>query len=230
MKFIAHRGLQSQNTYENTYESVLLGMNDENIDGIEVDIRLTKDNEIIVFHDMEIDRVCNGSGLVKDMTLEEIRNYKLGNNIINNKLITLEELLQNHNHNKILIIEFKDEDIRNNIFVEKALLILNRYSSNNIYLQSFSKEIVELLKNYSPYKTLMLVGKNNKDDINVIADGYSINSALVNRSMITNILKNGKDVFIWTIDDIWTLKRIKIQLLGNMNNIHIITNVPYVLM
>lgn len=44
-------------------------------DGIELDIHKTKDGQIVVIHDEEIDRTSNGSGWVKDMTLEELQAF-----------------------------------------------------------------------------------------------------------------------------------------------------------
>lgn len=45
---------------EETYE--------QNADGIELDVQMTKDGELVVIHDETIDRVCEGSGWVKDFT------------------------------------------------------------------------------------------------------------------------------------------------------------------
>ncbi len=44
-------------------------------DGIELDIQLTKDGEIVVIHDETIDRTSDGKGWVKDYTLEELRQF-----------------------------------------------------------------------------------------------------------------------------------------------------------
>ncbi|WP_028125676.1 glycerophosphodiester phosphodiesterase [Eremococcus coleocola] len=44
--------------------------------GIELDVHLSKDQEVVIIHDEAIDRTSNGSGLVKDMTLEELRSYQ----------------------------------------------------------------------------------------------------------------------------------------------------------
>lgn len=44
-------------------------------DGVELDIQLTKDDQIVVIHDEWIDRTSNGTGWVKDLTLAELRQY-----------------------------------------------------------------------------------------------------------------------------------------------------------
>ena len=68
---IAHRG-DVNTAPENTlpaYENALTA----GADGIELDVRLTQDGKLVVFHDRRLDRTSNGKGLVVNQTLEEIR-------------------------------------------------------------------------------------------------------------------------------------------------------------
>ena len=67
----AHRGASGY-APENTMIAFEMAA-DMRADGIELDIQLTKDGEIIVLHDETIDRTSNGKGWVKDYTLEELR-------------------------------------------------------------------------------------------------------------------------------------------------------------
>jgi len=50
-------------------------------DGIELDIQLTKDGEIVIMHDEMLDRTTNGSGWLKDHTLEELKMLSVGVNV-----------------------------------------------------------------------------------------------------------------------------------------------------
>ena len=52
-------------------------------DGIELDIQLTKDRQIVVIHDEWIDRTSDGKGFVKDYTLEELRHFNFNKTIEN---------------------------------------------------------------------------------------------------------------------------------------------------
>lgn len=73
-KVWAHRGASGyapENTLVSFKKAVEMGA-----DGVELDIQLTKDDEIVVIHDETIDRTSDGSGWVKDMTLSELRKYK----------------------------------------------------------------------------------------------------------------------------------------------------------
>lgn len=70
---IAHRG------YSAYYpENTLLAFDkaaDFDIWGIELDVHLTKDQEVVIIHDERIDRTSNGQGYVKDKTLKELKTF-----------------------------------------------------------------------------------------------------------------------------------------------------------
>ena len=70
-KVWAHRGASAY-APENTLEAFLLAA-EHGADGVELDVQLTKDGEMVVVHDEEIDRVSDGSGFVKDYTLAELK-------------------------------------------------------------------------------------------------------------------------------------------------------------
>ena len=44
-------------------------------DGLELDVQLTKDGEVVVIHDEKVDRTTTGNGYVKDLTFKEIRKF-----------------------------------------------------------------------------------------------------------------------------------------------------------
>ena len=67
---VAHRGASGyapENTLQAFRKALML-----NADIIELDVRATKDKNIVVIHDEEISRVAFGKGFVRDMTLEEL--------------------------------------------------------------------------------------------------------------------------------------------------------------
>ena len=69
----AHRGASGY-APENTMEAYILA-HQCGADGIELDVQLSKDGEIVVIHDEKIDRTSNGKGLVRDYTLKQLRGY-----------------------------------------------------------------------------------------------------------------------------------------------------------
>lgn len=71
MKNFAHRGFSGKYP-ENTILAFQKAL-DEGVDGIEMDVQLTSDGEVVIIHDEKVDRTTNGKGLVVSYTLEELR-------------------------------------------------------------------------------------------------------------------------------------------------------------
>lgn len=75
-RIIAHRG-DSHNYPENTLEAFVSAMN-MGIDVIETDVHLTKDNQIVVWHDPTLERNTDGVGKIEDFTLSELKKFDAG--------------------------------------------------------------------------------------------------------------------------------------------------------
>ena len=74
-KNFAHRGFSGMYP-ENTLLAFQKACETPGCDGIELDVQLTKDGECIILHDERLDRTChNGTGFVKDYTLEEVKTF-----------------------------------------------------------------------------------------------------------------------------------------------------------
>ena len=112
---IAHRGanlVAPQNTLEAFRKSMEIGC-----DGFETDIHLTKDGIPVVCHNFTIDETSNGVGAIKDMTLEELREFDFGKykgpEFEGTKIPTLDEFLslseEMGDKMKVLDIELKSE-------------------------------------------------------------------------------------------------------------------------
>ena len=73
-KVFAHRGASAyapENTLEAFEVAAAMGA-----DGVELDIHMTKDGELVVAHDEEIGRVANGIGLIRNMTTSELKKHR----------------------------------------------------------------------------------------------------------------------------------------------------------
>jgi anti-anti-sigma factor len=93
---ISHRGanrVAPQNTIEAFKRSIEIGC-----DGFETDIHLTKDGIPVVCHNFTIDETSTGKGAIKNMTLEELRQYDFGSykgpEFKGIKIPTLDEFLE----------------------------------------------------------------------------------------------------------------------------------------
>ncbi len=76
MKVIAHRGFSSrapENTMAAFREALEFG-----VDGLEFDVHLTKDGQLVICHDASIDRTTDGNGLIAAQTLRELQQFDAG--------------------------------------------------------------------------------------------------------------------------------------------------------
>ena len=71
----AHRG-NWRNSAENSIQAFQDCIN-EGLDGIEVDLQMTKDSVLVIMHDETLDRTTTGSGKVSDYTIDELRKLRL---------------------------------------------------------------------------------------------------------------------------------------------------------
>ena len=78
MKFWAHRGC-SQRYPENTITSFSKAADlfEKGLTGIELDVQMTKDGELVVIHDERIDRTTDGFGFVRDYTMRELKTFHI---------------------------------------------------------------------------------------------------------------------------------------------------------
>ena len=87
MLIYAHRGYSAKYP-ENTLSAFKAAL--PHVDGIELDVQLTRDGRLVVIHDETVDRTTNGSGFVKDMTLRQLRLLRTDSG---ERIPTLEEVL-----------------------------------------------------------------------------------------------------------------------------------------
>jgi glycerophosphoryl diester phosphodiesterase len=137
-RIFAHRGFHSPfSTFPESSHSAYMAAIEVGADGFECDIRLTKDHEIVIWHDATLQRIANNSARISTSTLDELRSIY--------PIMTLEELLDLAIvHKKDLAVETK-HPVRYRRAVEKALArLLNSRSAEikksgiKIYLMSFS--------------------------------------------------------------------------------------------
>jgi glycerophosphoryl diester phosphodiesterase len=145
MKIIAHRGASSL-LPENTLLS-LEHVLDMGIDMVEVDVRQSRDGEIVVFHDYTLDRTTNGTGRVKDKTLSELKKLDAGQG---ERIPLLSEVLrlakskldESNKVYPILIVEIKELGIERMVMD----IIKQEKMVNNVIVASFYHHVSLNLK------------------------------------------------------------------------------------
>ena len=228
MYLVAHRGLHSKNTKENTLGAIKLGDANPRVYGVEIDVRLTKDNRVVVIHDDTIDRVSNSKGKVSEMSLERLKRFNYGSFLKRSTISTLEEVLSNFSRNTLLIIELKDEIERSMILANKVLEITSKYPNLNIWLKSFSKDICLYLKQHSNYPVGILINKNNIHDLELDMDFYSISKKIITIPLISNKLSENKRVMVWTVNSKEDMDILRNNIGNYLDYIYIISDNPLI--
>ena len=149
---------------ENTLVSFQMAV-DMGAHGIELDIQLSKDGEIVVIHDETIDRVSSGRGYVKDYTLSELKRMNFNKRGLTEPLFmeipTLAETLELlENTETDINIELKTGIIFYEGIEKKALRVAEIFGmSNRIVWSSFNHYSVQTVKKLAPYaRTALLCG------------------------------------------------------------------------
>ena len=130
---IAHRGLHDTNTPENSISAFKKAI--ECGFAIEIDIHVTKDDRIVIFHDDNLKRVCGEDKHIESMTLDELSRYRLLDT--DEKIPTLEQLLDICSKDTVLVIEYKCTPSNYKRLCENADRVLSRYNVKYI-VQSFN--------------------------------------------------------------------------------------------
>lgn len=169
---LAHRGgshLAPEHTMPAFEKSAQLG-----VDGFEVDIRLTKDEEIIVFHDATIDRTTDGFGLVADMTLEEINAFNHGyqfedvdgNRPFRDKkvdVVTLRALLETYS-TMLVNIDIKDapDTYEGSLMPSKLWRLIEELRvADRVVVTSFYSEQVDRFNLYAQNRVALGAGESD---------------------------------------------------------------------
>lgn len=154
---VAHRGgIKPDNMYENIVQVLDLDF----IDGIEVDVQMSKDGVIVLFHDDDLSPQTNGDGPVKEYNFDYLKTLNMEYNdpelsSYNFRITTLEDVISYMKHSnkadKILHLDIKQENIT--LPIVRMLLDYNMTGPNIIFDASNEKinnQVHEIVSNH-PY-------------------------------------------------------------------------------
>lgn len=152
-KIFAHRGFKGcypENTLLAFKKAIELG-----VDGIELDVQLTKDKKVVIIHDETIDRTTNGSGFVSSFSYEKLSTFNACHNFPEHdfeKIPTLEEyfyLLKNFNI--ITNIELKTSKNQYPGIEEEVFKLIKKFNmEKKVIISSFNHYSILKMKKLAP--------------------------------------------------------------------------------
>lgn len=223
---IAHRGVHNnQEIPENSIKAFKRAL-DLNYP-IELDVQLTKDNILVVFHDFNLTRMTNRTEYIQDMSYDELKKLTLLET--REKIPTLSEVLQLVDGKVLLDIEIKNTER----IAETCDSLVNELDEyKNFIIKSFNPKIVRYLKNNYPNIEvgLLITDKTNNKLYDLILNSkFAIRYAkpdflAISKALLTNRkfkqLRKELPTLIWTINS-------KEEIDNTSNLIYICNNLPY---
>jgi glycerophosphoryl diester phosphodiesterase len=154
---IAHRGISGK-APENTLAAFKLACEMPGIDMIELDVRLSRDEEVIVLHDRTLQRTSTGNGAARGYTLGEIKEFDAGSwfhtSYSSERIPTLREVLRFLNGRRWVNIELKSDFLHREkpFLLERKVLELVEGAGMNraVLFSSFDHRMVANIKRVNP--------------------------------------------------------------------------------
>ena len=214
MLLIAHRGF-SRKYPENTLLSFKKAL-EYGAKAIELDIRITSDNEFVIIHDVATKRVSSVNRIIAKSSAASILQTdvsypaKFGNAFKGEKIILLDKFISEFSGKLLLITELKSSFSKEQLM--KLSVLLRAFDLKDVIISS------KKLKNLFALREIGFGGNiayiADKHDINWGAlDKLKIHSIHINKSvvappMISKIHKKGWFVYVWTADTLSEIREL----------------------
>lgn len=211
-QIIGHRGCAAY-APENTLEGIHTAA-DMGVEWVELDVKLTKDQVPIIFHDDDLERTTNGYGLVADMIYDDIRELEAGSwfadSFMGVKIPTLEEAVDVLLERDLgLNLEIKPCKGREAETAEVALDILSTIwdDHSRVLISSFSQKSLEAAYDVAQdWSRGLLLGAEWPDDWQEVVDMLKVTTINLDGNMCTReqvelALETQKRVLAYTIND-----------------------------
>jgi glycerophosphoryl diester phosphodiesterase len=192
---VGHRGARAyepENTIRSFKRAIEVG-----VDAVELDVRKTKDNEIIVIHDADVKRTTDGKGLVCELTLKQIKGFTSEKN---EKIPSLEETLDFLDKKVKVFIELKEAGYEDQVvaLVEKKAL------RKNVVIVSFLEDALKRVKEIDPeIETGLIYAKHNnplKAALELRATWLLAFYKFMHTANVQKAHENNLKVIVWTVN------------------------------
>lgn len=201
-KVVSHRG-ESVKAIENTLESLQIASTYKP-DYVEMDIQMTQDGHLVVFHDNTLKRLSKQSDNIHLLTLEEIQKVTLVHNGYESRIPTFDEYVAEAKKlNQPLMVELKTSKYDQDDFIEKMIATLDKYEMRPVTaFQSLDKTAILKLKElYPDTYTGYILGLNIGGLERLDVDFYSIEDSSISSRTLNDIERYNKDLFVWTVNE-----------------------------
>lgn len=217
LKFIAHRGA-SWYAPENSLAAIRLAW-ELGSDGAECDIQLTKDKQIVLWHDTNTERLTGTKLDIAKTNYSDLKKLNIKLSKTNSAYFEgqpmplLKEALKANTKNQLLVIEIK---CGKEIFPELQKVIKKYKKTGNIAFIGFGFETIALAKLNFPAVPCYYLSSSKEDVLKKIPelqkaklDGIDLISTIIDQQLVNELKKAKIDIWCWTVDTIKETLRMK---------------------
>lgn len=204
---VAHRG-DTKRGIENTLEALKYAA-EYGVDFVEMDIQLTKDDELVVYHDYTLRRLAKRSERVNELTLHEIQDLSITKGSMISTIPSFREYMSlAKSLDQKILVELKADGSDPDLLTRKALEIVQELEMEDmVYYQSLDKKLILNLKEQHPeviagYIIGFNIGRLEKLDV----DFYSLEASAVSSTAVRSLNRWNKGLFVWTVNDTYGLQ------------------------
>lgn len=207
---VAHRGFSSA-APENTIAAFEQGI-EAGANMLEMDVMMTGDNHVIVFHDYHLGRTTNGSGVVKKLNLNNIKSLDAGvwfsQQFRGEHVPLLDEVLELSKGRVRLNVEMKHRR-HNGVYplVERCIKIVERHRMDEeVIFSSFNLEALRYFHYKAPHLRFAPLYRHNLNPtprsfpLQYGAQGVILNHLFLNRTTVQQFHDLGIKVFVYTVN------------------------------
>lgn len=214
---IGHRGA-SRFAPENTMAAFRLAL-DSGADGVEFDVRLTRDAIPIIIHDDNLRRTGNANARVAELSLEELKRFDVGvwrgPAFKGEPVPTLTELFDLFVDEGLLYLEMKSDVATRQRLAEACCeYILNSGLKERVVVECFDLEAIAIVKSidssirtaalFEPGLKALPITSGTKlveKALAVGANEIALNHRLTNERTVMTAIEAGLKVVVWTVDE-----------------------------
>jgi len=194
MKIYAHRGASID--FPEMTMRAYMGAVDDGADGFECDVRITKDNQLVLWHDADMKRIASYPGRIAEMDFKQIKRHYP-------EAISLEELLELARDNKKELAIDTKHPVPTGSTVERKVmeLLAQEKPVADTYIMSFSWLALENIRRIDPrQRTVALLEDRFNSPMRRFTSAHFLGPSVEFLRLNPELTHERRKLFVWTVD------------------------------
>lgn len=207
----SHRG-DTREAPENSLRAVQAAI-DSGVDAVEIDVQLTKDGVVVLHHDYNLRRMAGLQMRVGELTFDELTMVNIGSrsneSVEPERIPMLAEVLYEAKGKAKLIIDLKPYGPGEELARKVVELVEDFDMVEECYIQSLDRETLKQIRLLNPEIKIGQILYFAVGDLSLLdVDFYTIEKAILTQQLIERAHKNGREVWVWTVNSERNLKEV----------------------